>query len=873
MTSGQQQFEESVPIVPEGHQHAHYLSVIVRGTIGVATFLLGAIAIVQPAVRLRACVSLVTVASTGFAALALSRRGHTRAGGALLVAGLVALITANSFRAGGIRSPGINALLVFALMAGLLLGERGGLVAAGACILIDVALVVAEMYRVLPSETVHYSPLTLLLLNSIYIGVTVVLVQSAVRRLAASLQTAQREIAERRLAEHKLEHLQRLTATLSSAATLEEVARSAAEITTSALSVAAAALWSTDELGDLRLLGSYGTREAVITSFRHVPADSPLPLARVAREGQPIYHETAEDIESEPAILADTMGRLAAFRAYGVIPLVREDRVLGVLALSADRPRHFAPAERAFMASVAGYCADAVARARLYDDAHSAERRLHSVLEGLPIGIGVSRPPNSTLVFANDALAGIWKTDGFPANGEDRWRMLKVMLPDGRPMPREQAPVVRALNGEVVKAVDALIERQDGTVGWVQFSAAPILRKDGSVEMAVATVVDVTAEKEATDAAAEAGRAKDQFLAMLGHELRNPLTPILTALEVMRLRGNGHLERERSIIERQARRLVRLVDDLLDVSRSVHGSLRLERAAVELSTVIADAVEAASPLIEESSQLLETSVPATGLVVDGDRSRLAQVIINLLTNASKYSPRGGHIKVTARADGDQLSLEVSDDGTGIEPDLLPRIFEAFIQGPQGLDRKTGGLGLGLAIARQLISAHGGTIEARSDGPGRGTTVIVTLPRAATASSERSMSGGAANVPRVLTGRRILIVEDNEDTATVLCDVLVQAGHDVRVVGDGPSALQLVESYVPDVGLFDIGLPVMDGYDLARRLWRTPGLEQTPLVAITGYAQDSDRRRALARGFAEHVAKPFDFRRLLDIIERLSAPAK
>ena len=509
---------------------------------------------------------------------------------------------------------------------------------------------------------------------------------------------------EREKADHaRLERLKQLTAALSSAVTPEEIARLATQVGTEALGVTAAAVWATDERGDLRLLGSHGTRGPVIQSFRHIAADSGLPAARVARERRAVFHESEVDVAAEPSRLLDAMGSGEAFRAYSVLPLVREDRVLGVLAFSADRPRRFALAERAFMSNVAEHCADALARARLYEEARRSERRLQGVLERLPVGIFVSRPPDSTLVFANDAVARIWRTDSFPTLGEDVWRMLRVMFPDGRPMPMQESPVVRALGGEVVDGVEARIERKDGTIGWVQISAAPVFRADGTVEVAVAAVIDVTAEKTALAAAEEAGRAKDEFVAMLGHELRNPLAPIVTALDLMRLRGAGALEQERAVIERQARHLVRLVDDLLDVSRSVRDGLRLERAPVELSVAVADAIEVAGPLVEGRHQRLAVSVPAAGLVVDGDRGRLAQVVTNLLTNAAKYTPRGGHVTVSARADGEQVTLEVADDGAGIAPDLLRRIFDPFTQGRQGLDRKQGGLGLGLAIARQLVA--------------------------------------------------------------------------------------------------------------------------------------------------------------------------
>jgi signal transduction histidine kinase/transcriptional regulator with GAF, ATPase, and Fis domain len=670
-------------------------------------------------------------------------------------------------------------------------------------------------------------------------------------------------------AQERLERLKQLTAALSSAVTPEDVARLATQVGADALGVAAGAVWATDGQGDLHLLGSHGTRGPVIQSFRHIAADSSLPAARVARERRPVFHESEVDVVAEPGSVLDAMGRGEAFRAYGVLPLVREDRVLGVLAFSADRPRRFTLAERAFMSSVAEHCADALARARLYEDARRAERRLQGVLERLPVGIFVSRPPNSTLVFANEAVARIWRTDSFPTLGEDRCRMLRVMFPDGRPMPMQESPVVRALGGEVVDAIEARIERQDGTIGWVQVSAAPVFRADGTVEVAVAAITDVTAEKRALAAAEEAGRAKDEFVAMLGHELRNPLAPIVTALELMRLRGGGVLEQERAVIERQARHLVRLVDDLLEVSRSVREGLRLERAPLELSVVVADAIEVAGPLVEGRHQSLAVSVPAAGLVVDADRGRLAQVVTNLLTNAAKYTPQGGHLTVSARADREQVTLEVADDGAGIAPDLLRRIFDPFIQGRQGLDRKQGGLGLGLAIARQLVQGHDGTIEARSEGLGRGTTMIVRLPRARVPSREEAPSRDVANARPRHAARRVLIVDDNPDAAGILAAAIAQAGHEVRTVGDGPSALQLVETYVPDIALLDIGLPVMDGYELAGLLRRLPSLARTCLVALTGYAGDGDRQRSLASGFDEHFAKPLPLGRLLDFIERLA----
>jgi signal transduction histidine kinase/GAF domain-containing protein/ActR/RegA family two-component response regulator len=664
--------------------------------------------------------------------------------------------------------------------------------------------------------------------------------------------------------------LQQLTSALSSAATVEAVAKLATRVGAETLGLAGAGVWVTDDQGDLCLLGEYGMSDENRSTFRRIPIDSTLPAARVARERRALWCESERDLAQEHPSIVAALGRGHAFQAYGALPLVRGDLLLGVLAFSAGRPRHFLPEERAFVGSVAEHCTDAFARARLYDDARRMERLLKSVLERLPVGVIVSRPPDSTLVFSNDAVARIWRTEAFPLRGEERCRMLKVMFPDGRPMPRAESPVVRALGGEILDGIEARIERQDGTLGWVNVSAAPVFRDDGTVEVAVATVVDMTAEKAALAAADEAGRSKDEFLAMLGHELRNPLAPIVNTLHLMRLRGAGVLERERAVIERQVSHLKRLVDDLLDVSRTARDGLRLEREPVELSAIVGDAVEAAGPLIEERNQRLTVSVARTGLVIEADRGRLAQVVTNLLNNAAKYTPPGGRVTVSAHADGDHIALEVADDGTGIASDLLPHVFDAFTQGPQGLDRKQGGLGLGLAIARQLIVAHGGTIEARSAGPGQGTVMLVQVPCARVPSPQDAASRGPANTPRRHAARRVLVVDDNPDAAESLAEALVAAGHQVRHVGDGPSALQLVETFLPNIAFVDIGLPTMDGYELAGLLRRVPSIEHTPLVAMTGYAREDDRQRALASGFSEHLAKPLRLDRVLDCIESLAS---
>ena len=412
----------------------------------------------------------------------------------------------------------------------------------------------------------------------------------------------------------------------------------------------------------------------------------------------------------------------------------------------------------------------------------------------------------------------------------------------------------------------------------------PYRDADGNVEGVMAFAFEVTTqvrarqraealtrEVQASKAAAEsASRAKDEFLAMLGHELRNPLAPILTALHLMRLRDGERSENERAIIERQAQHLVGLVDDLLDVSRITRGKVELKKQRVEVAQIVARAIEMASPLLEQRRHSLSIDVPAHGLVVDGDPGRLAQVLSNLLTNAAKYTAHEGQIVISARESAGVVSISVRDTGIGIAPEMLPRVFEMFVQERQALDRAQGGLGLGLTIVRSLVALHGGTVEVRSEGRGRGTEFVVNLPAAAAADAAADEATHEPPALSSTTGRRILVVDDNEDAAELLAATLELMGHHTVVAHDGPGALRAVASFAPEIAMLDIGLPVMDGYELARRLRDEPRLGGTRLVAVTGYGQEADRQRSQAAGFDAHLVKPIDVAQLPLVIEQLTS---
>ncbi|MEY4562646.1 MAG: hypothetical protein RLZZ618_1923 [Pseudomonadota bacterium] len=367
-----------------------------------------------------------------------------------------------------------------------------------------------------------------------------------------------------------------------------------------------------------------------------------------------------------------------------------------------------------------------------------------------------------------------------------------------------------------------------------------------------------------------ANRTKDEFLAMLGHELRNPLAPIVTSLHLMNRRNDDGSARERGIIGRQVAHLMRLVDDLLDVSRITQGKIQLQLSPIDLNAVVARAIEMTHPVFEKRIRPVEMQIPDEPLFVMGDEVRLAQVLSNLLTNAAKFTPGSGRIALTLTHDNVEATLVVEDSGSGMAPTLLPHVFDLFTQGQQSIDRHAGGLGLGLAIVRTLVKMHGGTVTAESEGLGFGSRFTVRLPlveRPEVSALAPSTISSALDARR---RSRVLLVDDNGDAASTLAELLEVEGYDTRVCGDAPAAFRVLETFTPDLALLDIGLPGMDGHELARKLKASPRTAHTTLIALTGYGSSRDRDLALAAGFTDHLVKPVDPEKLLKLLGRLSA---
>jgi signal transduction histidine kinase len=367
-------------------------------------------------------------------------------------------------------------------------------------------------------------------------------------------------------------------------------------------------------------------------------------------------------------------------------------------------------------------------------------------------------------------------------------------------------------------------------------------------------------------------RSRDEFLAMLAHELRNPLAPIRNAAQVIRLvgsAGDGHMAWARDVIDRQVHQLSRLVDDLLDVSRVTRGRIELQKEEIELATVVAHAVETSRPFIDERRHALAVKLPRSTVVLHADLARLSQVISNLLNNACKYMEEGGRICLTAElaseVDAGEVRIRVEDQGIGIPREMLPRIFELFTQLNRSLDRSEGGLGIGLALVRRLVELHGGTVQAFSDGPGQGSELVVTLPVRRVGKMPEAPAAGAQDEVRAGSSRRILVADDNRDSAESLGMLLELAGHQVRMAYDGQEALAAAAEFLPEVLLLDIGLPRMDGYQVAERLRQDSRHDGMLLVAVTGYGTESDRDRGRAAGFDHHLVKPVDPVALRDLI--------
>jgi PAS domain S-box-containing protein len=486
----------------------------------------------------------------------------------------------------------------------------------------------------------------------------------------------------------------------------------------------------------------------------------------------------------------------------------------------------------------------------------------------------VALDDDDRVIYMNAAAERAYGVTASVALGRPR----EVLFEEAWLAPEDEGVFMDALQRADSSRYRSLHRKTGGHEVHVESAVSRLIGVDG-VPMGLLHVIRDVTERERADAALrEADRRKDEFLATLAHELRNPLAPIRSSLQVMRLSADPDAHRQaRSMIERQVSQMVHLVDDLLDVGRITQGKVELRRQRIDLTRAIHAAIETSTPVIDASGHALDLRLPRDGAVmVDGDMTRLTQVVANLLNNAAKYTGAGGRITLSLSREtgdvGETAVIAVQDSGIGIPAAMLPRVFEMFTQVDRAQERSQGGLGIGLALVQRLVEMHGGTVDAASEGKGRGSTFTIRLPALASRQDDALPAPLPVDMPvgAPRSGPRVLVVDDNPDGAESLALMLSLLGCDACIGRDGLEAVRLAESFRPDLILLDIGLPLIDGHEAGRRIRQADWSRGVTLVALTGWGQDEDRRKSREAGFDEHLVKPIELEALQRLVEEQAA---
>ena len=551
------------------------------------------------------------------------------------------------------------------------------------------------------------------------------------------------------------------------------------------------------------------------------------------------------------------------------IPITREGTLVAALSLRRNLPHEWTMDEIRLAEQVTQRSWSVIETARAQEALRESREVLVLAMRGGRMGAW-SREFDTDRAWWSRELEEIFgiENDGFTGTRQDFLDLLH---------PEDRAKVKQALQDALMQHRDYVVEyrfrHSSGEWRWMEGRGRALYKSDGSPSIAYGLGIDITERKNSEDERrrlnaelANALRRKDEFLATLAHELRNPLAPIVTALEVLRIKvpDDPQMRWSRDVIERQVRHMTRLVDDLLDVARLSTGKAQLRMERIELTSVVHHAVESVKTVIDVAGHALSLALPEQPVVLEADPTRLSQILANLLSNAAKYTPPEGHICLAARQDGNKAVITVSDDGIGLSETDLERIFSMFAQVTPAIDRSQGGLGIGLALSRGLVELHGGTIIATSAGLHKGSTFTVMLP-CAMASNVLQPPPTPADTTQDSALHRILVVDDNLDAAQSLAMLLQMDGHETAVAHDGQRALEVAQSFSPQVILLDIGLPLMNGYEVAKQLREQPWGRAIKLIAVTGWGQDQDRQQALAAGFDHHLTKPLDPARLSSLL--------
>jgi PAS domain S-box-containing protein len=683
-----------------------------------------------------------------------------------------------------------------------------------------------------------------------------------------------RDVSERRAAELAQAERSRLVAlhadvstAVAAAQPLRTGLQECCEAIVRHLDVAFTRIWTHDEAaGVLELEASAGLYTHIHGPYSRIKVGE-FAIGSIARSRRPLL---TNDVPHDPNLGTPAWIERDGMVAFAGYPLAVEGRLIGVLAVFARHP--LTEASLADLPPLTEQIAQHIDRKRTEDALRESELRYRLVGQAANDAIW-DWDLDTNRVTWNEGLRRVFGYTAEQVGADVSWWVRHI-----HPEDRDRvAQGIRSTiwGGEELWQGEYRYLRADGSYAAV-FDRGRVVREDGKPVRMVGSMLDLTERKQMEDRLrqiaaelSEADRRKDEFLATLAHELRNPLAPIRNALQILRLSPDRDArEHARSLIERQVGQMVRLVDDLMDVGRISRGKLELRRELVPLAAVVTAAVETSRPLIEEMGHQLTIVIPDLPIPVEADLTRLAQVFMNLLTNAAKYTDRGGRIALSAEREGSDVIVSVRDTGIGIPADQLTSIFDMFAQVDRSLEKAQGGLGIGLTLVKRLVEMHSGRIEAKSDGPGRGSEFVVRLPVMGEASAPSTAGPENSALPR--SSHRILIVDDNRDGADSLRVILQLMGNDARTAYDGQAGVELAGQFRPDVVLLDIGLPKLNGYEACRRIREQAWGKNVVLIAVTGWGQDEDRRRSHAAGFDHHMVKPVDPDGLMKLLAGLPA---
>jgi PAS domain S-box-containing protein len=738
----------------------------------------------------------------------------------------------------------------FGIWAALRLGQRGS----------TTVTLVASIIAVWGTENGH-GPF-----NRLVVAESLVLLQCFMAAVAVTTLLLAASLAERDHAERRRAADQAVTHILAESATLAEATPRIVRTICESLQWDVGAVWTLDKDGKvLHCIELWHRPTLAISRFAAVSREQAFTPGigmpgRVWSSGQPCWSaDVVREANFPRAAIAAQEGLHAAF----AFPILLRGEVLGVVEFFSREIRQPDRPLLQLFAAVGSQLGQFIDRTRSQKAVREGEQRLQMALDSARVvawdwdlaGDQVHRSANAAELFG-------WPPDKVLSGAAT---FLDRIDPADRS--HVEAAIRGAQEGGAGYDAEFRVRVGDASVRWVRDRARVVRDASGKPQRMIGVMWDITERKQAAEALQEADRRKDEFLAMLAHELRNPLAAVSNALNILRHpeASSADAERARAVMERQVHHLGRLVDDLLDVSRIMRGHIELRKESVDVATVIGRAVETVQPIIDSRGHNLNVTLPSEPVCLEGDLVRLAQVFGNLLANAAKFTEGRGTIHLNASVEDGEAKVSVRDNGVGIAPEVLPQVFDLFVQADQSIARSRGGLGIGLTIARRLVEMHGGRIAALSAGPGRGSEFVVHLPISARTASPKPREP-VPTVHEPSPRRRILVVDDNIDAADSLAILLSCSGAEVRVAYDGPSALTAAHDFRPEVVFLDIGLPGMSGYEVARCLRTDSGFRPTLLIALTGYGQESDRRRAQDAGFDAHLVKPTD----LDAVRALLA---